>query len=54
MNIIFIAAEASPFAKVGGLGDVIGALPPVLANRGLSVKVIIPGYRSTWNFKPSR
>ncbi|HQO74120.1 MAG TPA: glycogen synthase GlgA [Candidatus Marinimicrobia bacterium] len=51
MNIIFIAAEASPFAKVGGLGDVIGALPPVLANRGLSVKVIIPGYRSTWNFK---
>ncbi|HPC36517.1 MAG TPA: glycogen synthase GlgA [Candidatus Marinimicrobia bacterium] len=51
MNIIFIAAEASPFAKVGGLGDVIGALPPVLANRGLSVKVIIPGSRSTWNFK---
>ena len=51
MNIIFIAAEASPFAKVGGLGDVIGALPPVLANRGLSIKVIIPGYRSTWNFK---
>jgi len=51
MNIIFIAAEASPFAKVGGLGDVIGALPPVLANRGLSVKVIIPGYRSTWSFK---
>lgn len=51
MNIVFVAAEAYPFAKVGGLGDVVGALPPVLANRGHSVNVVIPGYRSTWRFK---
>jgi len=51
MNIVFMAAEAFPFAKVGGLGDVIGALPPVLADQSHSVKVIIPGHLSTWRFK---
>ncbi|HXL39190.1 MAG TPA: glycogen/starch synthase, partial [Myxococcales bacterium] len=27
MKILFVASEAVPYAKTGGLGDVIGALP---------------------------
>jgi starch synthase len=54
MKIVFVAAEAFPFAKVGGLGDVIGALPPVLAAKGHDVKVILPGHLSTWRFKTEK
>ena len=27
MNVLFVASEANPFIKTGGLGDVMGALP---------------------------
>lgn len=40
-----IAGEAAPYAKVGGLADVIEALPPQLEKLGASVSVVIPRYR---------
>jgi granule-bound starch synthase len=44
MNIVFVAAEVSPWSKTGGLGDVIGGLPIELAKRGHSVISIAPRY----------
>ena len=44
MEIIHIAAECYPVAKVGGLGDVVGALPKYQADAGHRVKVIVPCY----------
>ncbi len=46
LNIAMIAAEAAPFVKVGGLGDVVGALPKALKKAGANPIVIIPAYRS--------
>lgn len=46
MTIVFAASEMVPFCKTGGLADVLGALPPVLAGLGHDVHVILPGYGS--------
>ncbi len=40
-----VAAEIGPYAKAGGLADVIGALPQALARRGAEASAIVPGYR---------
>lgn len=44
MRIVMIGSEAWPFAKAGGLGDVLGSLPAALARNGLEVTVVIPWY----------
>ncbi len=47
MHIAFAASECVPFSKTGGLADVIGALPPALANLGHQVTVFLPHYKQT-------
>jgi starch synthase len=44
MKVLFVASECSPFAKTGGLGEVIGALPKALGKLGLDVRVVMPLY----------
>ncbi len=45
-RIVHIASEMAPLAKVGGLGDVVGALAAEQARRGHHVTVALPGYRT--------
>ena len=44
MNVLFIAAEMHPFAKTGGLGDVVGSLPRALRQKGVDARVLMPLY----------
>ncbi|KAK4848695.1 hypothetical protein QYF36_016199 [Acer negundo] len=44
MNIIFVGTEVSPWSKTGGLGDVLGGLPPAMAANGHRVMTIAPRY----------
>lgn len=48
MKILYVTSEASPFAASGGLGDVMGALPPVLAaaRADVTCEVILPLYKT--------
>ncbi|MHB0976149.1 MAG: glycogen synthase GlgA [Candidatus Aquicultorales bacterium] len=45
MRALFVASEVVPFAKVGGLADVAGALPVELEKLGFEAAVVLPFYR---------
>ncbi len=45
LRILMVASEATPYAKTGGLADVVGALSSALAARGEEVAVLMPRYR---------
>lgn len=38
-SVLFVASEAVPYIKTGGLADVMGALPKELAKQGIDVRV---------------
>ncbi|MBT3391508.1 MAG: glycogen synthase GlgA [Chloroflexi bacterium] len=46
LNIMMAASECVPYAKSGGLADVVGALPAALKALGHNVIVVMPKYRS--------
>jgi len=58
LKILMVAAEAVPFAKEGGVADVMGSLPKELAALGHDVRVFLPRYGSIdperWGLKPTR
>ncbi len=55
LRILMAASEAVPFAKEGGLADVVGVLPKYLARLGHDVRLVMPRYssidRHKWGLK---
>ncbi len=47
MKILFVASEATPFSKTGGLADVLGSLPYALTDLGHEVSIILPKHQVT-------
>lgn len=46
LRILMVSAEMAPWAKAGGMGDVLGALPPALQAEGAEVQVVLPLYHA--------
>ena len=44
-SVLLVGSEATPFAKTGGLADVLGALPSALARLGWDATLVLPRYR---------
>ena len=41
-KVLMIASECTPFAKTGGLADIVGTLPEQLNNLGMDFRVMMP------------
>ena len=58
MRVLLLAAEGTPWVKVGGLGDVAGALPQALRATGMDVRLVLPRYGTIdplrWNLQQLR
>ncbi|HEY0946245.1 MAG TPA: glycogen synthase GlgA [Opitutaceae bacterium] len=57
LKVLFVTPEVEPFVKVGGLADMVGALPKELATLGHDVRVVCPAYgsiqvRGEWTARP--
>ncbi|MDR1066831.1 MAG: glycogen synthase [Clostridiales bacterium] len=46
IKILFVSSEVSPYAKSGGLGDVLGSLPKELSRLGADARVVFPKYKT--------
>ncbi|MBD3423074.1 MAG: glycogen synthase, partial [Candidatus Latescibacteria bacterium] len=46
LNVVIVTPEMVPFSKVGGLADVIGALPDEIASLGCDLRIFTPLYKS--------
>jgi starch synthase len=46
VKLLFVASEVFPLVKTGGLADVAGSLPTVLAGQGADVRLLLPAYHS--------
>lgn len=44
LKVLFVAVEGAPFAKVGGLADVVGALPAALRRKNVDARIVLPDY----------
>ncbi|KKW47546.1 MAG: Glycogen synthase [Parcubacteria group bacterium GW2011_GWA1_60_11] len=44
LKVLFVASEAGPFMKVGGLGEVMHSLPKALRAQGVDARVMVPRY----------
>ncbi len=53
MHIVFAASECAPWAKTGGLADVVSALPKTLVKMGNKVQVYLPYYRQVAKAVPT-
>ena len=57
LNILIVSSECVPFAKTGGLGDVVGSLPSFLKKLGHNIIIVIPLYsfidKSKHNINPA-
>lgn len=46
LKCLFVSSEVAPYAKTGGLADVVGALPKKLREQGIDARVVMPYYQS--------
>ena len=44
LKCLFVSSEVAPYAKTGGLADVIAALPKKLREQGIDARVVMPYY----------